>query len=86
MRHATVPAPLERAFDQAEVVHAALQNGLEPIGVRPHLVPYLKDLWSRRSFIKVLAASKAYAENQNTYFGPAVDVALPADERCGVCA
>ncbi|GAA1300022.1 ABC transporter permease [Brachybacterium alimentarium] len=65
----TVPAPLERAFDQAEVVHAALQNGLEPIGVRPHLVPYLKDLWSRRSFIKVLAASKAYAENQNTYLG-----------------
>ncbi|MGP5375641.1 ABC transporter permease [Brachybacterium alimentarium] len=65
----TVPAPLERAFDQATVDKAAHENGLEPIGVRPHLMPYIKDLWSRRSFIKVMAVSKAYAENQNTYLG-----------------
>lgn len=64
-----VPPPLERTFDQAEVDSAARENGLEPIGVRPHLGAYLKDLWSRRSFIKVMAISKAYAENQNTYLG-----------------
>ncbi|MGO1286582.1 MAG: hypothetical protein ACTHUU_15840, partial [Brachybacterium sp.] len=56
-----VPPPLERTFDQAEVDSAARENGLEPIGVRPHLGAYLKDLWSRRSFIKVMAISKAYA-------------------------
>src|SRR5699024_1578907 len=33
------------------------------------LISYAKDLWARRSFIKVLALSKAYAENQNTYLG-----------------
>ena len=65
----TVPAPLERAYDQAEVDTAARENGLEQIGVRPHLIPYIKDLWARRSFIKVMAVSKAQAENQNTYLG-----------------
>lgn len=64
-----VPAPLERAFAQADVKTAARDNGLEPIGVRPGLLPYMRDLWSRRSFVKVLALSKAYAENQNTYLG-----------------
>ena len=29
-----VPAPLERAYDQAEVDTAARENGLEQIGVR----------------------------------------------------
>lgn len=64
-----VPPPLERAYDPGEADSAARQNGLEPIGLRPHLRAYIKDLWSRRSFIKVLAFSKAYAENQNTYLG-----------------
>ncbi|WP_226985977.1 ABC transporter permease [Brachybacterium sp. FME24] len=64
-----VPAPLERVFDQASVDRAARENGLDQVGVRPRLVPYLKDLWTRRAFIKVLAISKAYAENQNTYLG-----------------
>src|SRR5699024_4116736 len=35
----------------------------------PRLVPYVKELWKRRSFIQVLASSKAEAENQNTYLG-----------------
>src|SRR5699024_9321600 len=64
-----VPPPIERVFDQADVDSAARENGLEPIGVRPRLISYAKDLWARRSFIKVLALSKAYAENQNTYLG-----------------
>ena len=64
-----MPPPLERAFSPADVASAAQENGLEPIGVRPRLLPYIKDLWARRSFVKVLAVSKAYAENQNTYLG-----------------
>src|SRR5699024_27587 len=62
-----VPPPLERVFDQASVQTAVQENDLEQIGVRPRLIPYFKELWQRRSFIQVLASSKAEAENQNTY-------------------
>ena len=64
-----VPPPLERVFDPEFVRSAVAENDLEQIGVRPRLVPYVQDLWRRRSFIQVLAASKAEAENQNTYLG-----------------
>lgn len=64
-----VPAPLERAFGEADVQAAARENELESIGVRPRLLPYVKDLWARRSFIRVLAVAKAHSENQNTYLG-----------------
>ena len=64
-----VPPPLERTFSQASVDAAVQQNDLEQIGIRPRFLPYLKDLWRRRSLIRVLAASKAESENQNTYLG-----------------
>lgn len=64
-----VPPPLERTFDQGSVDDAARENRLEPMGVRPALGHYAKELWRRRSFIRVMAVSKAYAENQNTYLG-----------------
>ena len=64
-----VPPPLERVFDQASVESAVQENDLEQIGIRPRLIPYFKELWQRRSFIQVLASSKAEAENQNTYLG-----------------
>src|SRR5699024_3475777 len=64
-----VPPPLERVFDQASVQTAVQENDLEQIGVRPRLIPYFQQLWQRRSFIQVLASSKAEAENQNTYLG-----------------
>src|SRR5690625_4931595 len=64
-----VPPPLDRTFDPQSVDRVARDNALEPIGVRPKLTSYVRELWERRSFIKVLAVSKAYAENQNTYLG-----------------
>lgn len=64
-----VPSPLDRTFDPQSVDRVARDNALEPIGVRPKLTSYVRELWERRSFIKVLAVSKAYAENQNTYLG-----------------
>src|SRR5699024_7322757 len=64
-----VPPPLDRTFDPQSVDRVARANALEPIGVRPKLTSYVRELWERRSFIKVLAVSKAYAENQNTYLG-----------------
>ena len=68
-RTALVPPPLERTFDQASVDAAVRENDLDQIGVRPRLRPYFRELWARRSFIQVLAVSKAEAENQNTYLG-----------------
>ncbi|MDN5600011.1 MAG: ABC transporter permease [Brachybacterium sp.] len=64
-----VPPPLKRHFDRESVDVAVRENDLQQIGIRPKLGPYFKELWRRRSFIQVLAASKAEAENQNTYLG-----------------
>lgn len=64
-----VPPPLERVFDPASVQAAVEENDLEQIGVRPPLIPYFRELWKRRSFIQVLAVSRAESENQNTYLG-----------------
>ena len=71
------PVPLERTFSREEVDRAAAANELERIGVRPPLLGYLKDLWARRSFIQVMAVSKAHAENQNTYLGQIWTVLSP---------
>ena len=64
-----MPAPIERVFEDAAVQDAVRRNELEPIGVRPRLIPYVKDLWARRSFIHVLAVAKAHSEKQGTYLG-----------------
>jgi teichoic acid transport system permease protein len=47
----------------------AAQFGLRQVGTRPPLPQYVRQLWSRRHFIRVLATSKAYAQNQNNYLG-----------------
>lgn len=47
----------------------AQAHGLSPIGVRPGILSYLGELWRRRSFVAVLAGSRSYARNQNTYLG-----------------
>lgn len=39
------------------------------MGLRPPLTEYVRQLWKRRAFIRVLATSKAYAKNQNSYLG-----------------
>lgn len=59
------PEPL--GPEQAEAL--AKQYGLRKMGVRPPLGQYIRSVWARRQFIGVLARSKAYAENQNTYLG-----------------
>lgn len=58
---------------QGEILADAAANaeryGLHRMGVRPTLAQYVKATWSRRYFVRSLATSKAYAENQNTYLG-----------------
>ncbi len=65
----TAPEPMERTFTADSVAAAVEANGLEQIGVRPKLGAYFKELWGTRSFIQVLASSKAESENQSTYLG-----------------
>ncbi|PWH06481.1 ABC transporter [Brachybacterium endophyticum] len=64
-----MPPPLERTYAPEWVETTARQNGLDRMGVRPSLREYIPELWKRRTFIRVLAISKAQAKNQNTYLG-----------------
>lgn len=64
---ALVPPPLENRL--ADAPRYAALHGLAPVGTRPPLRTYVRDLWAKRAFIRVLATSKAYAENQTTYLG-----------------
>ncbi len=57
---------------------AASKYELHQMGVRPPLRRYITQTWERRQFIKSLATSKAYAENQNTYLGQMWSLLNPA--------
>lgn len=63
------PPPLERTFDEEWIERAVSESDLRQMGVRPPLREYLNGLWLKRSFIRVLAVSRAREENQNTYLG-----------------
>lgn len=58
-----------RALSSAEARALAQQHGLAEAGVRPGIGAYLKQLWSRRDFIRVFSTSKAYAKHQGSYLG-----------------
>lgn len=64
-----VDASLNEGSPPLSASELAAKYGLKPMGVRPPFGQYLKDLWSRREFLYVLADSKAKASNQNTYLG-----------------
>lgn len=53
----------------ADAAAQAELHGLHRMGVRPPLGQYIRSTWERRHFVRSLATSKAYAENQNTYLG-----------------
>lgn len=63
------PAPITPSLTSAELRALATENGLTPMGVRPPFWSYIRDVYRRRAFIRVLAASNAYAKNQNNYLG-----------------
>lgn len=56
----------------------AAEHGLVRVGVRPAFGDYLRQVWRRRHFALALAASKAYARNQNGYLGQLWAVLTPA--------
>ena len=63
------PAPVETSLTSGEARRIATEHGLRPMGVRPPFGEYVRSLWGYRSFIQVLATSKAYAKNRNNYLG-----------------
>lgn len=63
------PPPIVPGTTSEERLALAKQYGLRPLNVRPPLGEYLRDLTRRWAFIRVLAASTAYARNQNNYLG-----------------
>ncbi|GAA1861805.1 ABC transporter permease [Myceligenerans crystallogenes] len=58
-----------KALTSAEARALAEQHGLAEAGVRPSIGAYLKQLWSRRDFIRVFSTSKAYAKHQGSFLG-----------------
>ncbi|MEN5075892.1 ABC transporter permease [Isoptericola cucumis] len=63
------PAPIVPDLTSAERHALAEQHSLRPMGVRPPLLDYVRDVFSRWAFIRVLGTSTAYAKNQNNYLG-----------------
>lgn len=55
----------------------AIEYGLKPVGGRPALVQYIKEVWRRRVFIITLARSRMQAKNQQNRFGMAWLVITP---------
>jgi teichoic acid transport system permease protein len=73
----TVRNPTTGPAGGSEAAAVAARYGLRRVGLRPPLRDYLRQLWFRRQFIRVLATSKAYAQNQNTYLGQFWTVLTP---------
>ncbi|SDS27604.1 teichoic acid transport system permease protein [Paraoerskovia marina] len=73
----SVPEPLDRHLEP-DVLRALVdEGGLTRMGLRPSLGTYIRQLWERRTFIRVLATSKSYAKNQNNYLGQLWSVLTP---------
>ncbi|WP_426562381.1 ABC transporter permease [Angustibacter sp. McL0619] len=60
--------------DAAEL---AARYGLSPMGIRPGLIEYIGQLWSRRYFVSTLATSRAYARHEGNYLGQLWSVLTP---------
>lgn len=65
----SAPPALHRDLSPSEVASLVEEGSLARMGLRPSLGSYLRQLWERRAFTRVLATSKAYARNQNNYLG-----------------
>ncbi|GAA1982227.1 ABC transporter permease [Isoptericola halotolerans] len=63
------PPPLVPTLTSAQRQELARRHGLRPVGVRPSLWAYTRDVLSRAAFIRVLGTATAYSRNQHTYLG-----------------
>lgn len=65
----SAPAAIHDRLAADEIDALVAEGSLVRMGVRPTLRRYVREVWDRRAFTQVLATSKAYARNQNTYLG-----------------
>ena len=63
------PSPIVPSTTSAQRQALAQKYGLRPLNVRPPLREYIRELSRRRSFIRIMATSTAYARNQRNYLG-----------------
>ena len=61
----------------SELATLAQQYGLEPIGLRPPLLTYIRQVWDRRHFITEYAKARAQALNAESRFGQFWEVLNP---------
>ena len=78
MTEAPSRASLPPALTTEEAAELAARHGLRTLSERPPLGRYLKDLWSRRSFIWTLSAAESYAKNEDNRLGQVWAVLNPA--------
>lgn len=71
------PLPAPRRLDDAEAARLVARDGLAPLGVRPPLGAYLRQLWQRRGFVWSYASGMAYTRNQDNALGQAWAVLNP---------
>lgn len=64
-----VTAPSAGEHSSRRLEELASEYALQPIGVRPGLWSYIRDLWRFRHFIVHMATARAYADNQRNYLG-----------------
>jgi len=72
----TSPAPASPGA-ASDLADYATSHGLKPIGLRPPLVEYLRQVWSRRYFIVGYARARAQAVNADSRFGQFWEVLNP---------
>lgn len=53
----------------AEAADLARRHGMEPVGVRPALRVYLRELWQHRGFLLTMASADFVARHQQNYLG-----------------
>jgi len=63
------PPDSETPASAAEAAALAHRFGLTRVDLVPTFRDYLRQLWTRRSFIAELAVANAYSRNQNNYLG-----------------
>lgn len=63
--------------DELDAAALAERYGLERIGARPALIPYVRDIWQRRHFLWTLASGRAYTRNTDNYLGQVWSILNP---------
>lgn len=61
----------------SELSQLAAQHGLVKVGERPTVREYVRELWSRRTFLWTMARAKSYTQHQNNYLGQLWGVLSP---------